>query len=67
MLGGLVCIFGCFSPINLCLRSDDPIPQPMILVTMGEETSEARCVIAAAMIAGKYSGPHLSEVREPGF
>jgi hypothetical protein len=39
----------------------------MILVTMGEETPEVRRVIATAIIAGKYSGPHLSAVGEPGF
>jgi phosphate transport system substrate-binding protein len=49
------------------LRGDDPIVQPLILVTMGEETSEVRRVIEAATVAGKSSGPHLSAAGEPGF
>jgi phosphate transport system substrate-binding protein len=49
------------------LRGDDPIVQPLVLVTMGEETSEVRRVIEAAIIAGRSSHPHLSAVTEPGF
>jgi hypothetical protein len=49
------------------LRGDDPIVQPLLLVTMGEETSEVRRVIEAATVAGKSSGPHLSAAGEPGF
>jgi phosphate transport system substrate-binding protein len=49
------------------LRGDDPIVQPLILVTMGEETSEVRRVIEAATVAGKSSGPHLSVAGELGF
>ena len=49
------------------LRGDDPIVQPLVLVTVGEETSEVRRVIEAAIIAGRSSHPHLSAVTEPGF
>jgi hypothetical protein len=49
------------------LRGDDPIVQPLILVTMGEETSEVRRVIEAATAAGKSSGPHLAVAGELGF
>jgi phosphate transport system substrate-binding protein len=47
------------------LRSDKPIGQPLILVTMGEETSEVRRVVEAAIIAAKSPCPHLPAGAEP--
>jgi hypothetical protein len=37
------------------LRGDTPIVQPLILVTMGEETAEIRQVLDAVAHAGKSS------------
>jgi phosphate transport system substrate-binding protein len=47
------------------LRGDEPIVQPLILVTMGEETPEVRRVVEAAIVARKSSCSNSTIGAEP--
>jgi phosphate transport system substrate-binding protein len=46
------------------LRTDKPITQPLILVTVDEETSEVRRVVAAAIAVGKLPCSHTRDGAE---
>jgi hypothetical protein len=49
------------------LRVDEPIAQPLILITMDKKTPEVRRVIEAAIAAGKLSCSHLPQAAEREF